>query len=175
MMQGSQITRTVTEQWHTLFGEVGKHQFARLSRFNRLQSIRIDNFREIMVFIQVSAVLTFALVTDTRSGNFTQPINIVCFYSQFLFNFMTHIFRPGFRTERTDFQLKFFTWQTGIFDCICQVERIRRGATKHCRSEIMHQGNLFFSVATGHRNNRSTNILGSGMCSQSARKQSVSV
>ena len=119
MMQGSQITRTVTEQWHTLFGEVGKHQFARLSRLNRLQSIRIDNFREIMVFIQVSAVLTFALVTDTRSGNLTQPINIVCFDSQFLFNFMTHIFRPGFRTERTDFQLKFFTWQTGIFDCIC--------------------------------------------------------
>ena len=42
-------------------------------------------------------------------------------------------------------------------------------------TEIMHQGNLFFSVATGHRNNRSADILGSGMCSQSARKQSVSV
>ena len=154
---------------------MSKYQFSRLTGFHRLQCIRVDDFREVMGFIQVSPVLTFALVPDTRSGNLTQAINIVCFDSQFLFNFMTHIFRPGFRTERTDFQLKFFTWQTGIFDCICQVERIRRGATKHCRSEIMHQGNLFFSVATGHRNNRSTDIFGSCMCSQSAREQSVSI
>ena len=119
MMQGSQITRTVTEQWHTLFGEVGKHQFARLSRLNRLQSIRIDNFREIMVFIQVSAVLTFALVTDTRSGNLTQAINIISLDTQFFFNFMAHLLRPGFCTKSTDFQFEFFAGQTGIFDCIC--------------------------------------------------------
>ena len=154
---------------------MSEYQFARLTGFHRLQCIRVDDFREVMVFIQVSPVLTFALVPDTRSGNLTQSINIVCFDSQLFFYLMTHIFRPGFCTESTDFQLEFFTWQTGIFDCICQIKRIGRSTTKHCRSEIVHQGYLFFRVTTGHRNNRSTDIFGSCMCSQSAREQSVSI
>ena len=73
-----------------------------------MPGIGINNFRKIMVFIQVSAVLAFTFVPHTRSGNLTQTINIISLDTQFFFNFMAHLLRPGFCTKSTDFQLEFF-------------------------------------------------------------------
>lgn len=70
-MQGRQVTRTITKQWHSFLRQVRKYQLARLSGFYRLQCIRINNFREIMILIQVRTMLTFTFVTYTLSGNFT--------------------------------------------------------------------------------------------------------
>ena len=126
-----QITRTVTEQWHSFLCQMSKHQFPRLPGFYRQQCIRIYNFREIMIFIQVRAMLAFTLITDTRPGYFTQSVDIICFDTELIFDFMTHILCPGLCTESSHFQLELFTRITGIFNGIRQIKRIRRSTAKN--------------------------------------------
>ena len=128
-----------------------------------------------MVFIQVSAVLAFTFVPHTRSGNLTQAINIISLDTQFFFNFMAHLLRPGFCTKSTDFQFEFFAGQTGVFDRISQIKCIRRSTTKHRWTEIMHQCDLFLRITAGHRNHGCSDIFCTGMCSQSTCKKSVSI
>ena len=88
---------------------------------------------------------------------------------------MAHVLRPGFRSEDTYLQLELFAGQAGILDGIRQIERIRRCAAKHRRTEIMHQGDLFLRISARHRDDGSTDILSTGMRPQSAGEQSVSV
>jgi len=131
IMQGRQVTRTITKQWHSFLRQVRKYQLARLSGFYRLQCIRINNFREIMILIQVRTMLTFTFVTYTRSGNFTQSVDIICFNTEFFFDFMTHILRPGLRTQGSHFQLEFLPRIAGIFNGIRQIKCIRRSTAKN--------------------------------------------
>ena len=62
VVQGREVLGTIAQQRHTLFGKVSEHQFAGLARSNRLEGLRIYNLGEIMVFVEVSAVLALALV-----------------------------------------------------------------------------------------------------------------
>ena len=138
IMQGSKILGTVTQQRHTFFGQMGEYKFACLTGSSRFQGIRIDNFREVMVFVKVSTMLTFTLITYTGTSNLTQSIDVIGFNAQFFFNLITHILCPGFCTESPYFQFEFFAGQTGIFNGISQIESIRRRTTKYRRTKIMH-------------------------------------
>ena len=84
-----------------------------------------------MIFIQVRAMLAFTLITDTRPGYFTQSVDIICFDTELIFDFMTHILCPGLCTESSHFQLELFTRITGIFNGIRQIKRIRRSTAKN--------------------------------------------
>ena len=88
---------------------------------------------------------------------------------------MAHVFRPRFGTESADTQLKFIPRQSRIDNCIGQIKCIRRGTTQHGSSEIVHQRNLFCRISAGHGDDRSTDILSSGMGSQTARKQAIAI
>ena len=68
--QVRQVTRTVTDHRHTFLGQGGKYQLALFTFRHRLQSDRIDDFREEMVFPQVGTVLAFAFATDTGTADF---------------------------------------------------------------------------------------------------------
>ncbi|MPN19101.1 hypothetical protein SDC9_166467 [bioreactor metagenome] len=174
-MQSRQIFSAIPQQRHSLFGEVSKYQLTRFTRVNRLQRFGVNNFRKEMVFIQVRTVLAFAFVPHSRSGNFTQPVNIIRLDTQLLFNLFTHAFRPRFRTENADLQFKIFTGYARIFDRIGYKKSVRRRTAQNCRAKIMHQRNLFFCITTRHGNNRCTDILGSVMSTQSPGKQTVTV
>ena len=84
-----------------------------------------------MILIQVRTMLTFTFVTYTRSGNFTQSVDIICFNTEFFFDFMTHILRPGLRTQGPHFQLEFLPRIAGIFNGIRQIKCIRRSTAKN--------------------------------------------
>ena len=127
---------------------MSENKFTGLSWFNRLQCKRIDYFRKIMVFIQMCTMLAFTLITYPGAGNFTQSIYIISFNAQLFFYFTTHILRPRLSSESTGFQLKLFTGQSGIFNRIRQIKRIRRRTTQQSRAKVMHQSNLFFCITT---------------------------
>ena len=91
---------------------MGKNKFPGLSGFYRLQCMRVYYFREEVIFIQVRTILAFTFISNTGTCNFTQSIYIISLNAQFGFDVFTHTFRPGFRTESTRLQFKFFAWKT---------------------------------------------------------------
>ncbi len=120
-------------------------------------------------------MLAFALVPHAGACYFAQPVNIISLYSQLRLDVAAHILRPRLCTECTELQLELLARETGVLNGIRQIQRIRGRAAKHRRTEIVHQCNLFLRIAAGHRNDGCTDILGTGMRTQSAGKEPVSV
>ena len=175
IVQSRKVFSAITQQRHAFFSKVGKYQLSRFTRRNRFKCFRVYYLRKIMIFVKMRTILAFTFIPYTRTRYFTQSINVISLYSQFRFNIATHILRPRLCTECTDFQFELLTRKTRILNGVRQIQRIRRRTTEYCRTEIMHQCNLLFRITTGHRNNRSTDILGACVRPQSAGKQSVSV
>ena len=124
VVQGREVLGTIAQQRHTLFGKVSEHQFAGLARSNRLEGLRIYNLGEIMVFVEVSAVLARSLVTYTGTGKLAKSINIKSLDSQLYFNIPTHIFGPWLGAKGSYFQLEIFSGKAGVLDGICQIEGV---------------------------------------------------
>ena len=108
-MQGSEVMCTITEQWHTFFGQVSKRQLTQLSLWHGFASLWIQYLRIEIILIQVGSVLTFTLITHSWSGNLTQSVDVIRLDSQTFLKFSTHLFCPRLSTKSTYTQLKLIT------------------------------------------------------------------
>ena len=68
-----------------------------------------------MVFVDVRPVLFFAFVRHARAHDFAQAVEVVAFQPQALLDFLSHVLRPGFRTEGTDAQAQVVLAQSHAF------------------------------------------------------------
>ena len=57
---------------------MGEDKFARLARSHGFQCLRVDDFGEEMIFVEVGTLLAFALVADAGTGNLAQAVDVVC-------------------------------------------------------------------------------------------------
>ena len=175
IVQSRKVFSAIAQQRHSFFGEMRKHQFSCFARCNRLKRFRVYDFREIMVFIEMRTMLALTFVSYTGAGYLAQPIDVISFYSQFRFNVTTHILCPWLCPESAELQFELFTRKTGVLNGIRQIQSIRRRATKNRRTEIMHQRYLLLRITAGHWNYGSTDIFSTGMSTQPAGKEPVSV
>ena len=67
----------VAQQRHALLGQMGEGQFAQRALRQRFACVGVKDLRIEIVFIQVGAVLIFALVAHTRTGNLRKTVDVV--------------------------------------------------------------------------------------------------
>ncbi len=79
-IQNRDIAGSIADDWKCLLGDGGKDQLAWSTVGQDLFSIRIDNFRNKMVFEDVEPILGLnAFHRNSGTYNFTEAINIHCF------------------------------------------------------------------------------------------------
>ena len=84
MAQYTNIMRTVTQQRKCLLGEAGEYQFAFFSVWENFAGIRIDNFCEKMILVDVHSMLFFTFERNARSAGFSFRIMSFPYSSLFL-------------------------------------------------------------------------------------------
>ena len=77
IVQGRQVVGTVAEQRHTFLRQMGEGQFTEGTLRQWLTRIGIQDLRIEIVFTQVRAMLIFALIAHTGTGDLTQTIDII--------------------------------------------------------------------------------------------------
>ena len=100
-MQSSEVVGAITEQWHTLLGQMGKRQLTQLSFWHRFSCLRIQYLWIEIVLIQMGSMLTLTLITHSRSCNLTQSVDVIRLDSQTCLQFSTHLLCPRLRTKGT--------------------------------------------------------------------------
>ena len=92
-----QIPRPVAQQWKPFLRNRSKYQFSGLPILYGCQCIRLDNFRQEMVVINMESLMEFTVTGYARPHNLRQPVNIMSMYTKPLFHLEAHIFRPRLR------------------------------------------------------------------------------
>ena len=80
------VTCAVAEQRHGLTVKSGKNQLTELSRRNGLQSLRIKDLNNVVVFPNVHSVLLLALNCHAGTAHFTHTEVVVCLGTPNLLN-----------------------------------------------------------------------------------------
>ncbi|MPN24182.1 hypothetical protein SDC9_171576 [bioreactor metagenome] len=105
--QDTDVTGAVAEQRECFFGNACEYQLAFLAIRQYLTGIRVDDFSDKVVFIDVHTCLFAAFKGHARPRDFGEPVNIIGFDAKLILNILAHFLTPGFRTEDTGFQLNF--------------------------------------------------------------------
>ena len=99
--QDTDITGAVAQKRECFFRNAGKYQFTLLAVRQYFAGLRVDNFCNEMVFVDVHAALFFTFKGNARSRNFGEAINVIGLDAQGLFNVVAHFFGPCFCSEYT--------------------------------------------------------------------------
>ena len=101
--QARQIAGTIADHRQRLFGQRGKQQFTMLAIFQRRTVVRVDDFREEVVFPDSRAVNGFqTLHRYARSHDFRQTVNIQGGDPQPALDFRAHRQRPRLSAKDAD-------------------------------------------------------------------------
>ena len=76
-MESSEVVGTVTQQRHSLLGEMGKGEFSESALRQLLACVGIEDLRIEEVFVEVCTVLALALIAHTRTGNLRKTVDII--------------------------------------------------------------------------------------------------
>src|SRR5690554_1420112 len=174
-IQARQIARPVTNNGQALLGNGRKNQLAQLPLGQNLQSLRINNLRNKMVFINVQTTLVRTFKRNTRTNDLTQAININGLNLQTLLNLPPHILRPRFCPKNADAQFQVLPLNTTFLNSLSQVRSIRRRTSQYRTAKILHQLQLPLGIAPRNRNHRSTNLFPAIVYAQTTGKQTIAI
>ena len=87
---------------------MGEAEFTKLSFRQWLAGLGVDNLGQEVVFVEMGAVLTLALETDTGTADLTQSVDVVGLDAQRLLQLHTHVLCPWLSTKGSDAQLELF-------------------------------------------------------------------
>ncbi|MPM84046.1 hypothetical protein SDC9_131117 [bioreactor metagenome] len=173
--QPGEISCTVAQEWHRFFRYGSENELPYFTVRKCFQCLRIDNLGDKMVFENVVPLLTFTFHGHSRTDNFAQPVYIVGFYIQQIFNLSTHFICPRLRPENPHAQFYLFRRYAFFKDTFTQMSSIRGCAGDNGSVEIGHELKLFPGVAGRNRNNRRPYFFGTVMQSKTSSKRSVTV
>lgn len=121
-------------------------------------------------------ILTIAtLIRHARAHNLAQPVDIISLQSETLLNLLTHILRPRLSAEGTDAQSDILLRKPHLLQCLGQVEGIRGRTSNTAYLQVTDESDMLLRVTRRCGYHRSTQILHTIVCTQTTRKQAISV
>ena len=174
MTQNADIARAVAQQREGLLRDRRKHQLALCSLRQHLAGIRVDNFCDKMILVDVHTGLRAAFIRNTRAGKLRQAIDIIRLDAEALLDILTHLLTPCFCAENTGLQMDLVP-QAALVNRFSQIRRVRRCAAQNGRTEILHKLQLPVGVAGGHRQRQAAELLTAAVESEAAGEQAVAI
>ena len=118
----------VADHGESLFIQSGEHKLPFGAGRKGLQGLRIDDFRDEMVLVNMQAVLAFAFRGNPRPHDFTHAVVVGRADEEAFFDFFAHGFRPRFPAEEPELQRERF----GVDPLLLRGSGPEKGHTKGC-------------------------------------------
>ena len=107
-----------------------KHQLALCSLRQHLAGIRVDNFCDKMILVDVHTGLRAAFIRNTRAGKLRQAVDIIRLDAEALLDILTHLLTPCFCAENTGLQMDLVP-QAALVNRFSQIRRVGRCAAQN--------------------------------------------
>ena len=104
--QTGDVFGAIADHRHCAPLQRGKYQFSFFALWQGFQRLRVYDFRQKMIFIDVKTILFGSVVSHAGTAQLGQAVCFLCLYAHAFLDFMAHGNRPGFGTEYTDAQRK---------------------------------------------------------------------
>ena len=143
--QAGDVAGAVTQQGDALLCQGGKHQFTAFTFRQYFSGIRVNDFRQEVVFLYMQPVASRgAFHCHPRAHDFRKPVDVNSSDAHFLFHIAAHFFRPGFGSEHAHTQRQ-FPEVNALFDSrVVQVQGVRRCTANAGGTEVADQLGLAF-------------------------------
>ena len=111
---------------------------------------------------------------NSRAGNFSQAVDVICFNTETAFDVAAHFLTPRFCAENAGLQMDLIP-QTAFVDGLSQISCVRRRAAENRGTEIRHELNLTVCVSGGHGKRQASDFMASAVESRPSGEQSETV
>ena len=174
ILETGDVSRPVTDEGLALFGETGDDEFAFGALRKLLAGLRVDDFRQEVVFPDVEASVEIAVRGDAGTGDLRQAVNVVGFDVETSLDLLAHLVGPGFGAVDGAFQRDLID-AAGRLEFFRDVQQIGRRTADDGRFAVDQHVDEFLGVAGTHRDDQSAEFLGTVVSAEAAGEQAVAV
>ena len=169
------VVCAVSEKRHASLRDGRQRQFAFLAGRQDFACVGVENFRIVMVFENVEAVVGFAVHGDARAHDFGKTEHVMSLDASFLLDQIAHAFRPWFRAENAEAEFRVMEIKTDFVRFFNQMDEEGRRAADDGRAEVANEHQLFFRGAAAHRDDGCAKAFRAVMRTETACEEAVAV
>ena len=169
------VVRAVAEKRHTGLRDRRQRQFAFFSGRQDFACVRIEDFRIVVVFEDMEAIVGFAVHGDARTHDFGKTEHVMRLDTSLLLDEIAHAFGPRLRAENAEAELRVMEIETDLVGFFNQMDEEGRRAADDGRAEIADEHQLLFRGAAAHRNDRRAEAFSAVVRAKTAREEAVTI